>query len=406
MNIKNFPYLKLIFIFSMTSLSVISSGQDQESWAERLNNLNSMLDPNNKRFELLALSKDLMQQGIPNEKLNELEKYTDQVQVVKSDDDMITVVAFGAPTYKGVYQLEWIIHHDNQSWAFSEEYNSTFSSGAKDLTFTFNKTEDDLYSLKVTTGKQTLVDACDLISKCLFEQLQTLSSDQEKEDLNALLLKRLNNLWSDEAYFSKAFTGLKRMKTLHSEDGKVKICTYNLQKEGFNQFFCGAVITKDDEVSVHMLTDTSEKIRSPERSSLTNKKWYGALYVDLIQTSGGGKTYYTLIGYKGHDEFVKTRVLDVLLIQNGRLRFGMPIFKTDRVSRNRVVFQYSSKATMMLRYDAREKLIVYDNLAPADPMYRGVYHYYGPDFSYNAFKFTKGVWENRKDIDLRNPKSE
>jgi hypothetical protein len=384
--------------------SLMVSGQVHQKWAEQLNKLESTIDPNNKRYELLDLNKQLKQFWKSENDINEILRFSNNVKVVKSEDEKLTVLFFGGITYNGVYQLEWLINFNQKVWGFSEEFSCNEHISLNAFKAQLKTSDNGLYALSVSSGKRKIIDAKDLVTKCLFEELQVLTDDEEKEALNETLKFRLNNLWSNKELFDDSFSQLKRMKTLISEDNKVKICTYNIQKDGFKQLFYGAVILNDGAVNVIPLNDTSEKIRSPERSTLSNKKWYGAIYLDLIQNVSGNKTYYTLIGYKGHDEFVKTRVIDVLLVQNGRLRFGMPIFKADRVTRNRVVFKYSAKATMMLQYDAREKMIVFDNLAPREPMFRGVYQYYGPDFSYNAFKFTKGNWELRKEVDLRNPK--
>ncbi len=395
---------RLFILLIALLFSVNLSAQEHKKWAERLNALETTIDPNNKRFELQELSKALQKTWQTDSELNEIRRHTNKLHVAKSDDSKIVVVAFGTGTYNGVYQLEWLVNDGAKVWGFSEEISLSDSKAPAQLSLEVSRNANDIYGVSIHKGKHLLLNATDLLTKCLFEELQGQHNDVQKDSINAILRERLFRLWSDEAYFKNAFVQLKRMKTLHSKDGLVKVCTYNIQKDGFKQQFFGAVIINDHKLVVKPLNDVTDKVRSPERSTLSDKKWYGALYLDLIETHSGNKTYYTLIGYKGHDEFIKTRVLDVLQVQNSRVRFGAPVFKTDRLTRNRIVFEYSAKATMMLRYDSNEKLIVFDNLAPADPMFRGVYQYYGPDFSYNAFKFTKGVWELRKDIDLRNPK--
>ncbi|MCG8581163.1 MAG: hypothetical protein MI866_14680 [Bacteroidales bacterium] len=397
---------KLIILQLFTVCSLIVNAQAHQKWAERLNKLESTSDPNKKRFELLDLNKELINIWQSEKDIDEIHRYTDKLNYLKSDDGQLSVASFGISTYNGLYQLEWLIFYNEQVYGFSEEFNFNESANPSIFNYQISGSDNDLYAFTVSLDKRIIIDAKDLVTKCMFEELQTISGDDEKEAFNTKLQVRLNRLWVDKEMFRESLSQLKRMKTLISDDKKVKVCTYNIQKEGFNQVFYGAVILNEGEIKVMPLNDASKKIRSPERSTLSDKKWYGAIYLDLIQTVSGNKTYYTLIGYKGHDEFIKTRVIDVLMVQNRRLRFGMPIFKTDRITRNRVVFQYSAKATMMLRYDAREKMIVYDNLAPQEPMFRGVYQYYGPDFSYNAFKFTKGVWELRKDVDLRNPRQQ
>jgi hypothetical protein len=394
-------------LYIILTLLFLSSGllsQNYNEWAERLNGLETTLDPNNKRHELQSLSKQLSDLWKSENDLNELLRCTSKLYANKSEDGFITMAAFGSDTYDEVYQLEWLINFKGKTWSFSEELSLPDAKEKNNLRAEISSKSDDVYGVRIFNGKRLIVDASDLITKCLFEDLQLQQSDAHKDSVNAIIQARLMRLWSDKDFFQNDFSQLKRMKTLHSKDGLLKICTYNIQKDAFKQAFYGSIIINDGNLLVKPLTDASEDIKSPERSTFSDKKWYGAIYLDLIETSAGNKTYYTLVGYRGHDEFLKTRVLDVLTVQNGRIRFGAPIFKTDRITRNRIVFEYSAKTTMMLRYDVKEKLIVFDNLAPADPMFRGVYQYYGPDFSYNAFKFTNGIWELKKDIDLRNPK--
>ena len=57
---------------------------------------------------------------------------------------------------------------------------------------------------------------------------------------------------------------------------------------------------------------------------------------------------------------------------------------------------------MMLRFDEREELIVFDHLAPMEPKYEGDRSYYGPDFSYDALEFKKGKWILIENVELRN----
>ncbi len=376
--------------------------QKHEKMTERIEALEAFTDANKKRNEILAISQAL--KDLPLLDILAISSNTSQLNIIKSEDEKLYIIAFGSSTYSGLYQLEWIVDYSNKRWLFREELPYNEVKGKPELTCNIAHSGTDLYEFTVKNGKQTVLKAIDIISKCFFEDLQTLETDAEKDSLNEVIQNRLLILWTDAELYKNTFQQLKRMKTLQSDDGKVKICTYNIEKADFKHQFYGAVIVNENGIKVNLLHDHTDKIRSPERSLLTNKKWYGALYIDLIQTENGNKTYYTLMGYKGHDEFTKTRVLDVLTVQNGRIRFGSPLFKTDRITLNRMVYKYSAGATMLMRYDKKLKMIVLDNLAPLKPMFRGVYQYYGPDFSYNAFKFSKGVWELKRDIDLRNPK--
>ena len=57
---------------------------------------------------------------------------------------------------------------------------------------------------------------------------------------------------------------------------------------------------------------------------------------------------------------------------------------------------------MALNFDAKEKMIVMDHLAPEDSRFEGQYQFYGPDFSYDALKFKKGAWIFERDVFAKN----
>jgi len=246
----------------------------------------------------------------------------------------------------------------------------------------------------------------DLKLKCMFEEIGKTKDDDKKLAINKLVINRLKAIWQSSILFEDNFGGVARMKTLFSKDNKVKISTYGISFSDFSTLFYGAVVVKDDKggTKVSLLIDKSEDIRSPSRASLTSKKWYGATYLDIIETQYQKKTYYTLLGYMGQDEFVKRRIVDVMILSGGKPRFGTPLFKQGRYTYNRLIFQYSLGANMLLHYDEKEKMIVMDNLVPSESNYKGVFRFYGPDFSYNGYKFEKGKWVLYNNIDLRNPK--
>ncbi|MCT4644162.1 MAG: hypothetical protein N4A74_04180 [Carboxylicivirga sp.] len=395
---------KLKYLLILLTLAVTNNAWSQsfDEWKNRLAKVDSIVDVNTRKSELEKLRSDL-ETILKNTSDQEALDWPERVIRTKTEDGKWQALGFGTSTFKGFYQFEWLLISEKGIWGFNEQWPMTSLKEIGALNFSWI-VQTDRYTLSLKAKNHLYFKVNDVYTKCLFEELAAQENDADRDSLNEELQNRLLLLWNDPELYDDSFTQLKRMKTLISGDKQVKVCTYNMQRSDFIQKFYGAVVVNQKGIQVNLLNDTSEKVRSPERSSLTNKKWYGALYYEMLENVSGNRTYYTLMGYKGHDEFKKTRVLDVLIVQNGRLRFGMPVFKSDRLTKNRVVFHYSAHATMMLRYDAKLKMIVMDNLAPTQPMFRGVYQYYGPDFSYNGYKFKKGVWELQKDIDLRNPK--
>ena len=62
---------------------------------------------------------------------------------------------------------------------------------------------------------------------------------------------------------------------------------------------------------------------------------------------------------------------------------------------------YSSRAHVSVSYDEGKKLIIYDHLSPSIATMEGKYQFYGPDFSFDGYKFEKGKWIFTEDVDFK-----
>jgi hypothetical protein len=117
-----------------------------------------------------------------------------------------------------------------------------------------------------------------------------------------------------------------------------------------------------------------------------------------LQNKKGGKSYYTLLGWKGVNPIATRKVIDVVYFSGDKIVFGYPLFKTGNVYHNRIIFEYSSQASMSLHYDEQKKMIVFDHLTA--PKNSTVQILNGPDGTYDALKFIKGHWELMNDVDI------
>ncbi len=411
--------LRFVFTFIILLTSALSknaTGQNNITYFH--NQLSEILDGNDvneKKYRLSIFNQEfnnwLLQNDIGEELIEE------PLKVAVTDDDLFSLYYYTQHDMRGI-DYGFFVKYRNDAGDVQVHF---FSEKMKPVGKSTDKVKDPvirltsqllngvkMYEVSFSDSENQLVwkKYSDLKLKCMFEELGKTKNDDYKIALNKLVVRRLEYIWQSPMLFDDGFSGIGRMKTLFSEDKNIKICTYGIFFNDFSNLFYGAVIIKEDKdkVNVFLLNDNSEAIRSPTRASLTNNKWYGATYLDIIEKQYKKKIYFTLLGYRGQDEFVKKRVIDVLWFSGGKPRFGSPIFKPDRYTYNRLIYKYSLGANMLLRYDEKEKMIVMDNLVPSEPYYKGVYRFYGPDFSYNGFKFEKGKWILYNNIDLRNPK--
>jgi len=402
----------LVLMFGLRHDLLAQTGIDD--YSKNLAEILSIGDVNEQKYRLAIFNREFNAWLENNSEVNDVEK---PIKLTVSEDKKYSVFYYVVRDPQSMEYVFFVKYRDGLSDVQVHQFMQKIKPGPKESEKMSHPAMElvskmtggtKMYEVLFKDESSTVIwdKYLDMELKCMFEELGKLKDDEYKKELNRQVINRLNILWSTPQTFGEDFSGLGRMKTLFSSDGKVKICTYGITFSDYSNLFSGAVVVKENKgpVKVFLLRDKTDEIRFPERASLNEKKWYGAIYLDVIENQYQKKTYYTLPGYKGNDEFVKTRVVDVLWFAGGKPHFGAPIFKQDRYTYDRLIFKYSVNANMMLRYDEKKKMIVLDNLAPSEPKYKGVYRFYGPDFSYNGYRFEKGKWALLKDIDLRNPK--
>ena len=111
-----------------------------------------------------------------------------------------------------------------------------------------------------------------------------------------------------------------------------------------------------------------------------------------------------MLGWAPHTASSTRKIIETISFTQSTVNFGVPQLKTGGRARMRMIFEYSSQATMSLRWEENKNMVIMDNLSSTDPRpeSKGMYSLYGPDMSYNALKFDKGFWYLSKDVDIRN----
>jgi hypothetical protein len=241
-----------------------------------------------------------------------------------------------------------------------------------------------------------------------FEELYTETNDQQRIAKSAALQEYFGSLLTKPDYFHYPFDSLKWVGKIISPDKKIRIITWNVPlSDGTHRYFGfiqHAVRKKVRTVNLFTLKDDGRDIKDPESAVYTPDNWPGALYYDILATKRNGQVLYTLLGFDFNDRYSNKKIIDVLVIdKNMHARFGEPVFETQNDKmKNRIIFEFSSQAVMTLRWDPQLKMIVADHLSPIEPGLEGVYKFYGPDESYDGYKFRDGMWKFFPDVEVRN----
>lgn len=264
------------------------------------------------------------------------------------------------------------------------------------------------------------------------------ATDQEKFENNGLFIKTMNKVLQKESSFKYPFDSLKNVARLYAPDESFRIINWNLPLENGTYEYFGFIQVKAGgglDYRVYSLTDKSDEIEAPETMLLSHDRWFGALYYKIIEHKVKDKKYYTLLGWDGNNLLSKKKLIEVLSFKSsGKPQFGANVFKKyrDRDKVVRIIFEYSARATMTLRYEKQylhviaqskdkkeqkekvrlEPMIIFDNLIPLDTRTGqaqadliGQYQFYVPETNVlNGFILKEGKWYFVRDVDARGPK--
>ncbi len=233
------------------------------------------------------------------------------------------------------------------------------------------------------------------------EALAAAITDAARDSLSGMLKNDLRTVLESDSAFTCAFADVP-LSILSPPDARFRMVTWNVPRTDGTHRFEGLLVVQEPRRRVLFeLRDMTERITNPALVELGPDNWYGALYYQVIPVRKGGRTYYTLLGWKGHSAIETRKVIEVLSFRGAVPRFGAPFFGEGRVKQHRVVFAYSFQATMSLSWDAAASRIVCDHLSPMRPDLEGQFAFYGPDLSYDAYVWDKDGWVFQRDIDAR-----
>ena len=231
----------------------------------------------------------------------------------------------------------------------------------------------------------------------LFEEILQVKSDDKKEELNVDLLKYFEKFLRNPESFDHPIDSVKYLSCLKSSDNALRIYSWNLcYSDGSFKYFGYIQQKANGKINVYNLQDRRNKNQYAPKKDLeyyTTSEWYGCIYYECITSKWNSRTYYTLIGWDGADNLINRKIIEVLAFtKRGIPVFEKKMFKVDRMISSRLIFEYADRATMLLRYNDKHKIIVIDHLSPSEDRFKDMYQYYGPDMSFDALEFKAGRW--------------
>lgn len=207
--------------------------------------------------------------------------------------------------------------------------------------------------------------------------------------------------------FNYPFTSLKTVSIIKPDDNKFRIFTWNLPLDSSKYLYFGVIqMNLKDSFQIFGLYDSSNSVQNPSYATVDNRHWMGALYYQIHTYKHKKKTHYMLMGWDGEDAKLNKKIIDVLWFdKDGQPKFGYPVFDNGGDIQSRMIFTFADEAVMTLRYEKEEKIVVFSNMVPPNPLQKGLFHYYLPDGTYDFLKFQKGYWVRYENLfgDAKNP---
>ncbi len=241
----------------------------------------------------------------------------------------------------------------------------------------------------------------ELLLNTKLEALRAAKNDDDIETLNLDFKNEMVSFLKLEGAFTYPISKLKTIALLDSPDKLVRIINWNLEYSDMSYSYCGFVMRWDEdkeELKITELIDKVDPYTAKPTGVIDAKNWYGALYYKIIPIEYNSKIEYTLLGWDGGTTGSNFKIIDVLTFSGNNVKFGSPIFIKKKEVLKRVVFEYSDKSSMSLKYEDKYGRIVFDHLSPESPTLAGVYSFYVPDFSYDAFLWENESWVLNEDV--------
>jgi hypothetical protein len=239
----------------------------------------------------------------------------------------------------------------------------------------------------------------------LYGRLVNNFNDTVRLRINDSIKVIIDSYVRSDSVFSHKFSGLRYLGQITSPDSLIKIITWNLVLANSPGKYFSYIIKRGEaggRNEVYSLLSDYKESPVKKDTTYTLTDWYGALYYDLKPFKADNGTCWILLGIDYGNEFISRKIIDVLSFnKDGSLLLGKKWFSDADKSAFRVVLEYGSSAMMTLRF-ATEKSIVFDHLVPFSPAQANDRQFYGPDYSYDAYNLTDGVWKLQINVDARN----
>nr|WP_294900583.1 hypothetical protein [uncultured Pedobacter sp.] len=236
------------------------------------------------------------------------------------------------------------------------------------------------------------------------------SIEENRVKANYKFIKILVEALKEKNSFYYPFNNLKDFIAVKkTDDNKFKIFSWFTQSNDGNYRYFGAIqVNNPTKLELYPLLDDTQslsKVTNLTDTTLATNQWLGAVYYQIIPVTAVREPYFVLLGWKGKSALSSSKVIETLKFIDGKPVFGSESLESKPKSQHfvdRMIFDYTKSASMMLRYVRSENLLVFDHLVAPDQKTQGMTDFYAPDLSYDGLKLKQDKWIFQENLKLTN----
>lgn len=260
------------------------------------------------------------------------------------------------------------------------------------------------FVLAFPAKSQTVAEA-EILIAALEQRVGQAPTDAERIAASDSIAEVLISIFDFDEAYTHVFPTWKKMGAMKAPDDAFRLFNWNVPLNNGTYRYRALILFPDK--NYHDLTSNGSPDRGTEGKIIAAGQWYGALYYQIEPVTHKRETYYTLMGWEGHNLLSNKKILDVLWFnKRGEPVFGKPVFRDGDVVKMRRVFEFTKSAQMTLSYLPAKEAIVYDDLVPMPGMGEGNYASYVPGTTHRGYRLHKGEWIYQERIDMTRPKSD
>lgn len=267
----------------------------------------------------------------------------------------------------------------------------------------------------IKSGIETLIKLLDSTRRMKADSLRLQLNQEFTDSLYTYISTNINHGLNLDSV---------NISNIVSDDGNIRILTWNIQQNNGNNLYTGFIIHKALNRIIPLKLKQSEVV-VPEDKLFRDGDWPAGIFYRIIQRRLNSGISYTLLAWDGFSKRTSRKTIEALSFDdNGNAVFGAKVFKTKEGFKNRIVVEYSASASFTMQYNRQkatltgvrksqskvnDEMIVFDRLIPMHEELKGQRWAYVPAGNiYDAYICFEGYWTLTEDIVAKNeaaPKS-